>query len=198
MKNTRRVCITSDQHFWHKNILKFQLESGSRPFADVAEMNKELIDRHNSVVGEDDIVWYLGDFGFCNVNQTIDILRQLNGEKHYIFGNHDKQMYDPRVAEHFETMQHYKEIYSGKTKIVLFHFPIWSWNREHHGALHFYGHTHNSIPYVQKGLSKDVGADANMCYPFVVDDLVEDLRLEREKLNLETFRNARNRVSDGQ
>jgi calcineurin-like phosphoesterase family protein len=185
--------ITSDQHFWHKNIIKFQKDVGSRPFTDVRHMNAELIERHNSVVGVDDEVLYGGDFAFANVNQTIDILEQLNGIKHYVYGNHDKQMYHPKVKAYFETMSNYKEIMVDGTRIVICHYPIFSWNREMHGAIHLYGHTHNNIPFVEEGYSMDIGCDANMCYPFKISDILDDMSEFRKINNLPKGRDARSR-----
>lgn len=191
-----KTCITSDQHFWHKNILKFQLKAGSRPFDTVQEMNEGIIERHNEVVDPDDEVWMIGDFGFCNVNQAVSILERLNGRKHFVFGNHDRPMRDPRVRRFFESMSAYNEIKIGKTRCVLSHFPFLSWNREHHGALHFYGHTHNSIPYVEQGYSMDIGCDANMCYPFIVEDIIDSLATYRLDNDLPDGRNPRKREGD--
>lgn len=55
--------LTSDLHFWHKNICKYC----NRPFETIEQMNKEIINRYNSVVSEDDTVFILGDLGFCGI-----------------------------------------------------------------------------------------------------------------------------------
>lgn len=48
---------TSDLHLGHANIIRYC----DRPFADVREMNDELIRRWNETVSSDDEVWVLGD-----------------------------------------------------------------------------------------------------------------------------------------
>lgn len=77
--------FTSDQHFGHRNIITYS----SRPFADVDEMTRELIARHNAVVRPGDTVWHLGDFALDErlVPRTLPL---LNGRHHLIAGNHDK------------------------------------------------------------------------------------------------------------
>lgn len=80
--------FTSDHHFFHRNILKYQ--SGYRPFTTVKEMNATLISRWNEKVSPDDDVYYLGDFTFSLApEQTSDLLSRLHGRKYLIRGNHD-------------------------------------------------------------------------------------------------------------
>lgn len=78
------IFLTSDEHYNHKNIITYC----DRPFADVNEMNRGLIERHNSVVQKDDIVWHVGDF---SLNEKIvpEIFKQLNGGHYLVSGNHD-------------------------------------------------------------------------------------------------------------
>ena len=49
--------FTSDHHFCHAGALGLY----RRPFASVAEMDRQMIDWWNSVVGPQDEVWHLGD-----------------------------------------------------------------------------------------------------------------------------------------
>lgn len=50
-------------------------------------MNSVMIERWNSVVKDEDIVYHLGDVGFAGVNRHI--LPALKGRKRLILGNHD-------------------------------------------------------------------------------------------------------------
>lgn len=82
----RRIFVISDQHFFHSNIIEF-----SRPnFANdgVDYMNSYIINAHNSVITDDDIVFFLGDFSFIN-SRIAEINQKLNGHKFLILGNHD-------------------------------------------------------------------------------------------------------------
>jgi len=87
--------ITSDTHFGHKNIIKYT----GRPFKTLSEMNETLIKNWNNRVAHDDTVLFLGDFCFKNssggkagegIQKTAQHwLKQLNGNKVFIRGNHD-------------------------------------------------------------------------------------------------------------
>jgi len=79
------IFFTSDQHFYHNNIIKYC----NRPFENVEEMNEEMIKRYNAVVGPDDTCIFLGDFGMCSVDKAKAILNSLNGKKGIVKGNHD-------------------------------------------------------------------------------------------------------------
>ena len=81
------IYLTADQHYGHRNILRYVPE---RPFATVAEMDAELIRRHNKVVGESDTVIHLGDFAFGSAEQVASYLAQLNGTHIIVVGNHDR------------------------------------------------------------------------------------------------------------
>lgn len=76
--------LTADEHYRHKNIIRFC----GRPFVSVGHMEAELILRHNLVVGDDDDVFHLGDFSMDERIVT-DILAKLHGRHHLIAGNHD-------------------------------------------------------------------------------------------------------------
>jgi len=78
------IYFTSDHHFYHANIIRYC----KRPFANVEEMNTEMLRRWNSIVQPDDTVFYLGDFSLAKrpVEYFVPL---LNGEKYLIMGNHD-------------------------------------------------------------------------------------------------------------
>jgi calcineurin-like phosphoesterase family protein len=150
--------FTSDIHFYHKNIIKFC----NRPFASVEEMNVTLINNWNKVVMPEDIVWQLGDFSFANIEKTESVLRQLNGQKYAVLGNHDKEIIRNRGrlldAGLFKEIVSYKELNIEGIQVNLFHYAGRTWNKSHHGAWQIFGHTHNDLePY---GRSVDVGVDS--------------------------------------
>ena len=170
----KNIFVASDHHFGHKNILKFCPKT--RPFDSIEEHTEQLIMRHNSVVKHDDEVYLMGDFAFLSADKALKILQRMNGIKYFIFGNHDKPMRQGQaIADEFVWMKDYHELRVDRADvrqpIVMFHYPIHSWNRMHHGALHFYGHTHISIPTMFAGRGKDIGVDSNNCYPWNIDDL---------------------------
>lgn len=81
-----KIYVISDHHFYHSNIINYE-----RPqFSDVLQMNEHIINSHNSVVNDNDIVIFLGDFSFKKV-AIKDILSRMNGHKYLLLGNHDKE-----------------------------------------------------------------------------------------------------------
>ena len=84
--------FTSDQHFGHANILKYEsknrINQWGRPFRSVDEMDEYLIDRWNESVNHTDEVYVLGDFSFKRSFME-EYLPLLNGRKFLIVGNHD-------------------------------------------------------------------------------------------------------------
>ena len=81
-----KVFFMGDCHFGHKNIIKYC----NRPFKDVDDMTEKLIKLWNNVVGNNDIVYVVGDFALCGKQKIIEIGQRLNGRKRLILGNHDQ------------------------------------------------------------------------------------------------------------
>jgi calcineurin-like phosphoesterase family protein len=156
---TERYFFTSDTHFNHVNILKFQPDT--RDAKTVEEMNRKMISNWQAQVRPEDHVFHLGDFAFGNQKDAKSILRQLPGRKHFVWGNHDKGIArDKEMQACFETIDHYKKLNIDGEKVILFHFPIYEWEHMHHGAFHFYGHVHGSVtPQQVPGRAMDVGID---------------------------------------
>ena len=167
--NDRKTFFASDHHFFHNNIIKY----ANRPFDNVWSMNEALIERHNSVVSHKDIVYFVGDFAFTSdEDEVINILKRLNGEKHFVAGNHDKGMFKERIIKEFQSFSKspFKEIYvhdsdarGGKQSITLCHYALRVWNKSHHGSFHLYGHSHGSLPDDPNSRSFDIGVD---CWDF--------------------------------
>lgn len=134
-----------DLHFGHKNCLSFD----NRPFKDIDEHDRVLIDNWNEVVGIDDDVWILGDFSWHNATKTIEIFNQLNGHKHLCVGNHDKKLLKNKdVRDLFVEIVDYKELYlSNNCAIVLSHYPMPCFNNHYYGWYHFYAHVHSSFEW---------------------------------------------------
>lgn len=76
--------FTSDFHLDQQKAIDVYC----RPFATTHDMNEQLIAIWNSVVHPDDVVFYLGDFT-VKAHKSKEFVRQLNGRKILIPGNHD-------------------------------------------------------------------------------------------------------------
>ena len=132
----------ADLHLGHANIIKHS----KRPFDNVLEMDKVLIENWNRVITDKDDVYILGDLAFrSHHDDTKQYLFQLKGKKHLIVGNHDDTIVKNRdLREFFVEIRDYKEISDNGYKIVLCHYPLVEWNGYYRNTLHFYGHIHNN------------------------------------------------------
>lgn len=152
------IYFVSDTHFSHPKIIQYS----KRPFQNAEEMDRTLIENWNAVVQPTDIVWHLGDAFFCKIDRVKSILRQLNGHKNLVFGNHDKVLHENREALLSEGLfqkmvADYELKYEGAF-VVLHHYGKRVWNKSHHGSFHLFGHSHGELP--PHGKSVDVGVDA--------------------------------------
>jgi calcineurin-like phosphoesterase family protein len=76
-----KIFVTSDTHFGHNNIIKYC----NRPFKTSQEMDETLIKNYNSVVSNDDHVYFLGDFSMSNDPEYLNyIFHRLHGRKFLI------------------------------------------------------------------------------------------------------------------
>lgn len=187
------VYVTSDTHFGHKNILQYN--SDTRPWDTVEEMDDGLIKAWNAYVGNDDIVYHLGDFAFCGFQRAMEIANQLNGRIVLIRGNHDQMFRKEQNIQKalatgkFSKIVDYVEYKNRITEsghpeiVVMFHYAMRVWNRSHHGSFMLYGHSHGSLPGV--GRSVDVGIDSkeieSACGPVRLNAVLDMLR-EKEPM----------------
>lgn len=83
--------ITSDRHFYHKNMTEEGKGSfGIRTYKNIQEMNEDLIEAHNSVVGPMDVTIDCGDMTLGgNREDVFEIYKRMNGRFIIIKGNHD-------------------------------------------------------------------------------------------------------------
>jgi len=126
-----RIWITSDHHFFHRNIIKYC----NRPFNSVSEMNEFMIKKWNEKVGDNDIVLHLGDFAFKG--RAREIRNRLNGTIILIRGNHD---YNLTEGEGFI-------IVDGSLTIgnkILSHRPL---EIIPEGFINIFGHIHHNKAY---------------------------------------------------
>lgn len=166
---TQNIFFISDFHIGHKNVIRYD----GRPFADIDEMHTELIKNWNSVIGENDIVYYLGDLAFCRDEITKWFIYSLKGKINFILGNHDKMNHIVKFGRFDQIYEYGTEVFikddelksargsNGYQQIVLSHYPILSWNRAHYSSYHLHGHSHGNLlktyPDFYKRKVMDVG-----------------------------------------
>lgn len=151
--------FTSDLHHMHNRIVEFTNRGESTTQENHTQW---LTDVWNKNVSSGDLVYHLGDFSFAKKYDDIALFMQkLNGQKIFIKGNHDKrENLDQLVKDKLISAWYdYKEIKLQDVPTVLFHFPIASWHRQSHGAIHLHGHSHGNFKDF-RGKMLDVGIDS--------------------------------------
>lgn len=141
------IYVTSDTHYNHGNIIR---HCDRTVFENRAHMNCELIDRWNSMVGPDDVVWHLGDVAWGARRWYNEFLNAVNGQLVVIFGNHDRRNY---IKEHpkVQAVYAFEEVHvfgeAGRT-FHLTHVPddLGWWQPYHRGIIRLCGHVHNALP----------------------------------------------------
>jgi calcineurin-like phosphoesterase family protein len=150
-KSGKNVFFTSDFHLFHKNVIRFD----NRPFVDVNEMHIAIEEGWNKVVKPNDVVIYLGDLSFAkSIEKPMvdEMINNLNGEIHFVMGNHDKYE-DIKKMTRFKSVSDYLEVRIAEndglrkveTLFCCMHYPIYSWNKSHHGSYMVHGHCHGNL-----------------------------------------------------
>ena len=185
----QRLWFTSDTHYNHANICsattKWTDPVTCREFKTLEHMNAHLVGNINEVVGQDDILFHLGDWSFGGFEQ-IEIFRNqiVCQNVHIITGNHDHHIENNRdgVQSLFSSVNKYLNLVvkynvgtplMGEERFALMHFPIASWDNMARGAIHLHGHVHfDPSKRIGKGKMMDVGCDGNMLYPIQMQEVL--------------------------
>lgn len=160
----RKLYFTSDWHVGHANCIKFD----NRPYADLDEMHNHMIKTFNHWVPKHAITYFLGDMGFGPNDLLGSIIKQLNGTKILVRGNHDRKM-DAMYNAGFDVVLEKAQITIGSDIITMTHCPLKgvfredtsgmrgsdgteNWHKERKygnqysiedfGQFHLHGHTH--------------------------------------------------------
>lgn len=144
---------TSDTHYCHANVVKFD----ALPHASVEEMNEHRISIWNSQVKRGDTVYHLGDLSLGKLDETLKLLKRLNGRIHLIKGNHD-HVIRKVIAADINALAWVKDVAEVKVNdqlIFMSHYAHRVWPKCHYGSWHLFGHSHGSMPPL--GKSFDVG-----------------------------------------
>ena len=176
--------FTSDTHFFHNNIIKYT----NRPFINIKEMHAKIIEEWNKKIPKDGIVFHLGDVSLTATPKELDkLLYSLNGTKHLIIGNHEKDVLGKEyIRNHFKSISDICEIFVKDEEItykeqhlVMCHYPMLAWNASHRGSWQLFGHVHGGLS--NKGIIKhaptqiDVGVDTNNYAPYSYEEVEEKI-----------------------
>lgn len=167
MKN---IYLISDTHFGQKFAVKFS----NRPFKNIIEMHKALINNWNKNVGKDDIIIILGDFFAGSKIFSNFLLRKLNGEKILIKGNHDfrfryKKLLETRRIKIYQKM----EFSLLNHNFILTHKPMKNIPNE---TFNIHGHHHRKLlpSKLEQNKYFNVAVDHIDYKPISIKEIIED------------------------
>jgi calcineurin-like phosphoesterase family protein len=185
LEKGQRLFFTSDTHYGHSNICSgttkwVGAENMTRKFSSLDRMNDELVFWINQRVGENDILFHLGDWSFGGFENIEEFRNRIVCKNiHLVLGNHDHHIERNKdgIRRLFASVNHYVELdvrrpsefakgRMDKFNFVLMHYPIASWNNMNSGVMHLHGHVH--LPKHQRiaeGRAMDVGVDGNGLEP---------------------------------
>lgn len=185
LEKGQRLFFTSDTHYGHSNICRAttnwtDADNVTRDFSSLDEMNDTIVDNINEVIGENDILFHLGDWSFGGFENIEEFRSRITCKNiHLILGNHDHHIERNKnnIQRLFSSVNHYVELdvrrpsnfakgRMDKFNFVLMHYPIASWNNMNSEVMHLHGHVH--LPKHQRiaeGKAMDVGVDGNEMYP---------------------------------
>ena len=192
----QQIYFTSDTHYAHKNICRsvsnWRDANGdvpihnTRDFKSLDHMNDCIVNSINSMVGEDDILFHLGDWSFGGFENIEEFRNRIYCKNiHLILGNHDHHIERNRgdIQRLFSSVNDYLRLsvsinpgtpmYRGDFDFVLMHYPIASWHNMNDGVIHLHGHVH--LPPDKKlsqGKAMDVGMDGNRMQPYSINETI--------------------------
>lgn len=164
-----RTFIIADTHFGHSSIIKYC----DRPFVTVEEMDRQLIEKWNSVVGKEDIVYHLGDFAMGNVDRISSYRNKLNGRIFLIQGNHDgysmKRYYEAGFDKVYDKPIIYQDFF------ILSHHPLFI--TESMPYANIYGHVHNNPQFIDYTSNTFCVSCERVEYkPILFDEIVDRMK----------------------
>lgn len=178
-----KIFYASDHHFFHQKVFE-TCRLGK--FESVEEMNSEIVARHNAKVGDNDIVYFLGDVIFCKhanmVENLAQTLGEMRGHKRLILGNHDyRHVNQVEFTRYFETIKEVEIVWDGDRTVHLMHYPMLAWWNKRRGSYHVHGHTHGDRGPDFEVLREQENAlssclEVNNFEPCTLDELIENNR----------------------
>jgi calcineurin-like phosphoesterase family protein len=148
-------------------------------------MNDAIVESINNVVGENDILFHLGDWSFGGFENIAEFRNRIVCKNiHLILGNHDHHIENNRddIQDLFSSVNQYLRLqvsvypgtvlHTGKVDLVLMHYPIASWHNMNDNVIHLHGHVH--LPPNKKlaqGKAMDVGVDGNGLIPYSLNEI---------------------------
>ena len=176
------IWITSDWHLGHDREFIWK----PRGFESLSQMENTIVERHNSLVAQDDDVYVLGDLMLGpDITHTLKLLLQMNGRFHIVRGNHDTD----RRWEAYKQLSNVVEVDNAiylkyrKYHFYMSHYPSLTGNLEkenlHQMTLNLFGHTHSKEEfYEDRPYMYNVSMDAHNCFPCNLNDIIHKMKIK--------------------
>lgn len=172
------IYLTSDSHFFHSKSFIYE----ARGYNSIEEMNESFVDKWNSIVKDDDIVYHLGDvFLNAEIEEGIALLKRLKGQKHLIIGNHDTTNRISAFLKEgiFEDANYGGLLKMGKKTFNLSHYPqLVSNGTDKKPIYSLHGHTHQTSAFSDIPNAYNVGVDAHDGFPVSIESIVKTIKGE--------------------
>lgn len=148
-------------------------------------MNEGIIERWNSIVKPDDMVFHLGDTMLSDNNKGIECFKRLNGQICLIYGNHDTNNRIELIHKELPSIitLGYAHLFKyKKISIYLSHYPTLTSNTDDshlwHRVINLHGHTHQktNFLYPDNPFIYHVGVDSHNCYPVNIEEVIADIK----------------------
>lgn len=165
---------TADEHYGHDEIITHC----KRPFRNNQIMTREIIKRHNSIIGEGDTVYHIGDLAFAGpdrVSFVEGIMRRLNGTHILILGNHDRIAPFSFVNAGFQSVHTSLTIQKQGHTLVMAHDPA-TWNcvaNMEPLPIFIHGHIHTIWKSIIEKKMVNVGVDVWDFYPVSLEQILK-------------------------
>lgn len=160
-----RLFFSSDWHLFHDPKWDVPIWK-MRGYESAQDSTDKILEKVNERVGEDDIIYYLGDLALnASDDLLLDHLSKLNCKNIFkLWGNHTSnsyRLYKKEVEKQYNLKDveiyplkmgnltfvgNHLNIRVGKQLIVMNHFPLHTHEMAPHGAWNLSGHEHRNDP----------------------------------------------------
>ena len=179
------IWLTSDLHLMHNKEFLWR----PRGFESTEEMCEAIVERWNSVVKDEDIIYNLGDIALSDTEAAIPYIQRLKGQQIWLRGNHCTVNRVTRILETCPNISllagmdssYATIIKSGKWSFYLSHYPtLTSNNEDWRRVANLCGHSHTKDKWADwDKMCYHVEMDAHNCYPVSLEQIKEDIRNKR-------------------
>jgi len=189
----KNLYFTSDTHFFHTNVLnlipsRLVWTNINKFQAPVLNMNAQIQENWKGI-GEDDLLFHLGDIFLCREKRSEGLaialnkaLEPLKGSVFIILGNHDQRIatHGTYLLEHVPKLVgilDYAEIMvknpeeNNDIPIILSHYPMSQWNGKTRRSVMIHGHCHGNQE--EQITQIDVGIDNNNGFPYSLQEIFD-------------------------